>query len=166
MNQLLSHKQGEHLVKLQLEHGIDLLRNLERLLKEERNALEKRDLDAFRINTNKKEHCLQEVLLHEQEFENLLKQLGLNFDSKAIAALIKKYDADQRNHFSELALKYESLLEECDKINLINGRIIQRSQINTHQLLDLIKGATRQAETYNRAGKKRSTGGQTPIARA
>lgn len=153
-------------VRAQLNNGITLFQALKEMLARERKHLEERDFESFQAGTPEKASCLADINSHEDEFNHLLESLHIELGDKTIDRLIEKYASHQEASFAEAALQYRSLLGECDDLNTINGRIIQRSQVNAKHLLDLIKGVVKQDQTYTRSGKTQTDGGKHPIAKA
>jgi len=160
-----SHHDAEQ-VSTQLNNGITLFQTLKEILAQERKHLEERDFESFQAGTPEKASCLSDISYHEDEFNHLLESLHIELGDKTIDRLIEKYASHQETAFTEAALLYRSLLGECDDLNTINGRIIQRSQVNAKHLLDLIKGAVKQEQTYTRNGKTQTDAGKAPIAKA
>ena len=153
-------------VSTQLNTGVELFQRLSDILIDERSNLEKRDHASFKAGTVIKEECLFQIKHHEKEFNELLESLQLELGNKTIDSLIDRYDPDQTTPFTESALQYRSLLSQCDDLNTINGRLIQRSQVDANRLLDLLKGGGKQSQTYTRKGKTQTNGGKQPIAKA
>jgi flagella synthesis protein FlgN len=166
MNTSAANSQEAAQVSAQLNAGITLFQTLKEILALERKHLEERDFTSFQAVTPKKASCLTDISRHEDEFNQLLESLHIELGDKTIDRLIEKYAPHQDTAFSEAAIQYRSLLGECDDLNTINGRIIQRSQVNANNLLDLIKGAVKQNQTYSRNGKTQTEGGKHPIAKA
>jgi flagella synthesis protein FlgN len=153
-------------VSAQLNTGITLLQTLKEILEQERQFLEERNFLSFQEITPKKEACLADISHHENEFNRLLESLNIELGEKTIDRLIANYARPQSTSFSDAATLYRSLLSKCDDLNTINGRIIQRSQVNANHLLDLIKGTAKQNQTYSRNGKTKIEGRKHPIAKA
>ncbi|MBL4607184.1 MAG: flagellar protein FlgN [Pseudomonadales bacterium] len=160
------HAQEIKQVSEQLNTGIKLFQSLKAALENERHNLENRDYDSFQADAVEKESCLESISQHEDTFNHLLETLHIDLGDKTIDRLIERYSPSKDTSFSEDAKLYRARLSECDDLNTINGRIIQRSQVNANQLLNLIKGAVKQNETYTRSGKTKSNGGTHPIAKA
>ena len=153
-------------VYAQLNTGIILFQALKEVMESERKHLEERDFSSFQAITPKKSSCLDDISHHEDEFNELLKNLHIEFGEKTIDRLIEKYGSSKDTTFSDTAMSYRTLLTECDNLNTINGRIIQRSQVNAKHFLDLIKGAAKNNQTYTRNGKTQDEGRKPPIAKA
>lgn len=166
MNNPAANPQEAKQVSAQLNKGITLFQTLKEILARERKHLEERDFESFQAGTPEKASCLADINSHEGEFNHLLESLHIELGDKTLDRLIEKYAHYQETVFTETALQYRSLLGECDELNTINGRIIQRSQLNAKHLLDLIKGAVKQEQTYTRSGKTQTDGGKQPIAKA
>lgn len=149
-----------------LHQGAELLMQLKTYLEEERNHLENNNYDALQLCSQNKQTCLELITQHETDLNDLLQEQQLSLGKTEIKQLIHSYDPDNKTQLSAIAQRYETLLIQCNDLNSINGRIIQKSQLNAATLLNLIKGAVKQNETYTRQGKTRSNQENKPIAKA
>lgn len=153
------------LIKI-LHQGAELLMQLKTYLEEERGHLENNNYDDLQLCSQNKQACLALITQHESGLNDLLQEQQLSLRKTEIKQLIRNYDPDNQTELSTIAQRYETLLIQCNDLNSINGRIIQKSQINAASLLNLIKGVVKQNETYTRQGKTLSNPGKKPIARA
>ncbi|MBV1872931.1 MAG: flagellar protein FlgN [Gammaproteobacteria bacterium] len=153
-------------VSAHLGAGITLFQHLIITLKNERAHLEANDHTSFHESTQQKQQCLLLVSQHEAALNQLLESLNIEQGNKTIDLLINRFDPEKSGSFTQTAQLYRSLLGQCDDLNTINGRFIQRSQTNANRMLDLLKGSIEKNQTYTRLGKTRSEGGKHPIAKA
>lgn len=149
-----------------LQGGIKLLDQLKLLLEEERHYLEQNAYLEVQATVTKKQNCLDLTQQHETDLQDFFKEQGINSKNINLKQLAANFDPAHESALTSTARHYETLLDDCNTLNTINGQIIQRSQANTVNLLNMIKGAVKKNETYTRSGKTRSNPDNQPIAKA
>lgn len=166
MNTQPEPQQDRDQVSAHLGTGITLFQHLISTLKNERAHLEANDHTSFHESTQQKQQALLLISQHEAALNQLIENLNIEQGDKTIDLLINRFDAEKNTPFTKTARLYRALLGQCDDLNTINGRFIQRSQANASRMLDLLKGSIEKNQTYTRQGKTRSNGGKHPIAKA
>lgn len=149
-----------------LQGGITLLEQLKMLLEEERHHLEQNAYLEVQATVTKKQSCLDLTQQHETRLQDFFKAQGLLAEKIDLKQLAVDVDPAQESTLAATVRHYETLLNACNRLNTINGQIIQRSQANAVNLLNLIKGAVKKNETYTRAGKTHCNPDNQPIAKA
>lgn len=128
---------------------LHLARDLEKLLHAEEAALRGRDTEFIQNCTEKKT-----VLLTDFEHTESKRQaLYLANKDKIDDAVSKKHQ------------QLKALMENIQQQNLINAGIVKVSQEFTHQLLDIVRGISRDHATYDALGGTVSAPGNQSLAK-
>lgn len=159
------HSTRQNLIEI-LQGGTQLLTELKSLLEAERQHLEQNAYSEVQATVAKKQNCLDRTQQHETALQDFFKAQGIASDKIDLNQLAADFDPKPESTLATTVRHYETLLNECNTLNTINGQIIQRAQVNAVNLLNVIKGAVKKNETYTRAGKTRSNPDNQPIARA
>lgn len=149
-----------------LQSGMQLLTELKSLLEAERQHLEQNAYSQVQATVAKKQNCLDRTQQHETALQDFFKAQGIASDKIDLKQIVADLDPSSESTLAVTVQHYETLLNECNTLNTINGQIIQRAQVNAANLLNVIKGAVKKNETYTRAGKTRSNPDNQPIAKA
>jgi len=141
----------------ELNSDLSLTEELEKLLDQERKALETRDYDTFQKLIIQKQSMMKALELHASTRKKVLKQAGYADEKKALLSA--------ETHFPQLADKWKALgtqWEVCQKKNAINDKILQRTKLVVSHMLDMLRGENGNNKVYNAAGSTSSTNkGQT-----
>ena len=149
-----------------IEKGIELFEVLYSILTEERRCLEENRFKDIKAISVKKEACLSRISRHEHHIQQLCEQHDIEYNAGAVDQLLLISGDSAHHQQIENILNYKTRLSQCDDLNNINGRIIHRSRLNAASLLELLKGAAKQEQTYSIKGKKDTEGRHRSIAKA
>ncbi|MBK8973146.1 MAG: flagellar protein FlgN [Hahellaceae bacterium] len=137
-----------------LKHDLETLALLERLLSEERMALESRDLRALQTLTPEKNTLLDTMAENTRQRIAWLDSTGMG--KSRFLELIKAKAASVH----ALYTRAESELVRIKQMNEVNGRILIRTQQVNERLMDIIRGKGHlTADLYAANGQKTSSDG-------
>ncbi|MBV1873249.1 MAG: flagellar protein FlgN [Gammaproteobacteria bacterium] len=148
-----------------IKQGIELFKILYSILTDERRCLEENRFKDLKAISVKKEACLSKISRHEHHIQQLCEQYDIEYNAEAVDQLLL-ISGDSEHHHVENIQDYKTRLSQCNDLNNINGRIIHRSRLNAASLLELLKGAAKQEQTYSVKGKKNTEGLHRSIAKA
>lgn len=148
-----------------IKKGIELFEMLYSILTDERLCLEENRFKDLKAISVKKEACLSKISRHEHHIQQLCEQHDIEYNAEAVDQLLL-ISGDSEHHQVEIIQAYKTRLSQCNDLNNINGRIIHRSRLNAASLLELLKGAAKQEQTYSVKGKKNTEGLHRSIAKA
>ena len=137
-----------------LNDGIVQAKELNELLDKEYQSLQQVDPEPLEHITLNKQQLLSELESLSKVQDQFLTQLGYSTDRKGIESCL-----DQLGDDSQLKQKWhalQSLLENCQKQNEINGRVIAVSRRQTTIALDLLYGLTTGSKTYGPTGESQT----------
>lgn len=123
---------------------------LKTLLLRERELLERREHDELPSIIEKKDLLLNAIAQSAMQRKNTLNALGLRADSRGWQELLSTQNqlAVAKSPWQQL----QSLFEECQELNEINGKMISRSKQTLSKLLSLVRGQTAAPQLYNQTG--------------
>ena len=134
-----------------LRQDIEVTISLQKLLDQEREALEQRDYDGFNQLLGNKQQLLQQLEQHAGHRQQLLKNAGFSDDQQAL---------DQAERQAPATAKlWRTLLEQwqkCQQQNEVNERVAQRTRQVVGQVLDMLRGRTASSRTYDASGTAKS----------
>lgn len=139
---------------------------LQEALQVEAEALQQRDIAVIeRAVANKRQIALSlERLANEQT--KLLVSSGFTGDAEGMRAFLASHDApeaDLRAQWSRL----ESLMQECRRLNEINGIVVQQSQEFVQQVIHALRGQENPAtHLYDPLGRAVADTASRPISKA
>lgn len=120
---------------------------LQKLLNQERTALENREYDDFQLRIKAKNQLVNELKKHADARIHALQAAGLTNEEEALAAAELEAPIVARS-WRQLAKQWE----DCQHHNAVNERIVQRTKLVVSQTLDLIRGVTQQQKLYDTKG--------------
>lgn len=141
----------EKQLMLLLQDEIRQTQNLHESLQLESETLVTRDTDA-----------LDKVTRAKLEQLRTLELLGKQRDT-----LLSTVDGDPLNESSQLSALWQQLLSlaaECQKINRINGGIIEVSFRQSQQALDILQGKSSKSELYDGSGQTTRSASSNQLA--
>lgn len=94
----------------------------QQFLDEEKELLNKQDLESLEASTLKKQTFINDVQTSMDELKNSLNSQA--FEEKNIKAIIDLYEPQKRQEIHNLWNEVKIALEECDQKNLLNGILI------------------------------------------
>lgn len=118
-----------------------------KLLKQERTALENRDYDNFQQLLKTKNGMIKQLKQHADNRSHALQAAGLNDEEHTLSTAEQEAPIVARS-WRQLAKQWD----ECQQLNAVNERILQRTKLVVSQTLDLIRGANNQQKLYDTKG--------------
>lgn len=94
----------------------------QQFLDEEKELLNKQDLEALEASTLKKQTFINDVQISMDELKDCLN--SQSFEEKNIHAIIDLYEPQKRQEIYSLWNEVKMALEQCDQKNLLNGILI------------------------------------------
>lgn len=126
---------------------------LENCLTEERSVLESSDHNRLPTYTEQKAKLTQQL---EQRYTERLKTLQPGMtpaNSEGWRKLLQQLQDDSKLPLVALWDEVEKQLKDCQKLLLINEKIVAGLQNNVSQLMNALRGATGSGQTYSAKGK-------------
>lgn len=136
-------------------------------LRDESEALTKRDADAMQQLSQEKsgESAVLEQLGAQQT--QLLKGLGFTQSSAGVSSFIDTLEPTAAAELRKQQQQLQTLLESCQKLNLINGNIIAASKQSVETALAILRGQfTNNNLVYSAAGQPVSSAPSKPLSKA
>ncbi len=138
---------------------------LAELLKAERQQLEQRDSEKLRATVEAKLLLLQDMEKNEITRRNLIQLNGHKDDPiTGWSQLLDELQPNNDNHLQSTWAKIKTQLAECEKLNQINNKIVNRTQKSVGRLLSILKGQNEPAEVYSKKGQTQRTGNRRSLA--
>lgn len=137
-----------------IQHDLATSRQLLALLQKENELTTKRDFGLMAQLLKEKQPLIEELKLNAQQRSAWL--VSLNYQP------IEKNWGELLESLNQLDLKKQwddvkETIEYCQNINDLNGKLINRGLSSHERLLQLMRGNTQQADTYNAYGTKHTT---------
>lgn len=134
-----------------LRAGIHCATGLQEILTDERAALESQDTEALNQAATSKQQFLSKLEELEAARREICNVTGFSSDAGAMEEIVKWCDTDSLilgywNHFIDLA-------RECSELNTRNGAIINVRRQQIAGALSIVRGESRNNETYGRNGR-------------
>lgn len=130
---------SNELVAQQLAQQLSLLEQLATLLNEEKGILQQQNPEALLTITETKNNLLVTI-------ETLDKEITSSTDF---------HREKQQGLHQETLTQCKDMLEQCQQQNVINGQIIQQSQLAVERMkTSLLENHNKSAVTYDSKGKK------------
>ncbi|GGC07819.1 hypothetical protein GCM10011352_37660 [Marinobacterium zhoushanense] len=149
-----------------IEQGVELLRELEKLLQEERSALEQRDLEAIQRATSSKESLLAAIHENFTARHTLLSNLGVELSAEGWERYLKTLPGENALKLGELWQTLADALAQVQQESTVNQQIILRGQESTERLLNLLQGKNQKSQLYGSSGKSNNFSTQSRIGKA
>jgi len=125
------------MLEKKLSQQLDNINTLQELLEEEKRCLTEKDFTTLNSTLFNKQKSLQTIA-------SLDKQLTTEKNLDLI---------DEDNKLSTLKLTIETQLKECQKLNNINGKLVELSMKSNKHLMQLLTQATgKNSVTYDQKG--------------
>lgn len=160
MHSTASQQRLSQLLQNELVHTRQLLA----ILVEEYEALRKPSAEQITDISKKKLACLQEFERHTSARGRFLAEQGRPPTKAATEDLVRSCPQDSPIHDQWLEL--QSLAEQAQEQNEINGGIITLSQKHTRMALDILSGKDLTSDTYGPGGASRSDAAPHTLAKA
>lgn len=150
-------------VKTMVDKDYDISQKLLAILQNETTSIRDRDFEGIKAILLSKASLLDQLKNHADIRKQWLISLHQVADEQHWQTLIKSFDAPEvLGKWS----KVNETINECKKINNVNGVLISRSQKTHGQLLHLLKGNTPSNELYTARGNKQATRAYCTVAKA
>ena len=146
-----------------IEHDSQCCTELLALIEHEYVALQQRNLNNLEELLNAKQALLAQLDQGASQRSQLLEQHGLKADLDSLKHLAQ--EADDGKTLLDQAQHLSAQLHLCQEANLRNGRLIQASQHNTRQMLNLLRGNSPQ-DLYDKQGGAARISSSRPISQA
>jgi flagellar biosynthesis/type III secretory pathway chaperone len=147
-----------------VEREIEQSQRLLDLLRSEYDLLQKGSAQALQGLTEEKKQQLKQVETAVLKHNRFLEQLGFSADRQGTEAFIRQSGEDER--VVDAWHRFSSLLEACQKQNVINGGAVQLNQRHVTQTLDILKGISQREKTYGPSGESKPTSTSKSLGKA
>jgi flagella synthesis protein FlgN len=119
------------------------------LLEQERSALETRDYDVFQQLLDNKKRLLAQLRNNSNTRTHALQAAGFNVNDEASALAIASKEAPATaKAWNNLSDQWK----DCQHLNAVNERVMQRTKLVVSQTLSLLRGVTDQDKLYDPKG--------------
>jgi flagellar biosynthesis/type III secretory pathway chaperone len=145
-----------------LRAGVQCAAGLKAVLNTERSALEDQDTDALNSAALHKQSLLTELETHEAARHEICQANGFGSRADSMDELIQWCDAECL--ILGLWDQFVDLAKECSELNFSNGAIINVRRQQISGALAVVRGESRNHETYSQSGRGTSTSGQRVLA--
>jgi len=135
---------------------------LDAALQQEHQALEKNTSEALESATREKNALLEQLRERARQKVHLLVDLGYRPDKGAPSAFLEHNGAPAR--MLELWHRAQSRLEDCQRQNAVNGRIISHMQRRLTRMADILRGNDRSQRLYGAAGQTQNLNHNSVLA--
>lgn len=145
-----------HLFEFALRQDITHSQQLLQILHAERKALEERDYTELDNLISQKKMWLEKLEANAAQRRHWLQKYGFADDSSALETLRSTAPAVARC-WEEAAAAWS----ECQNASQINDQICRRTRLVVERVLDILRGQTSNAATYDANGSsQRESGGR------
>lgn len=142
-------------LKTLLKKDLANLEQLHNTLHSEHEALRANDASTLEQTATDKDRLLKAIRERAKTKIRLLVNLGYHPDSgESPSSFLGRTTGDQA--LIGLWHNAQSQLEECQRRNAVNGRIINHMQRRLTRISDIIRGADRNQSLYGKAGETQS----------
>lgn len=149
-----------------ITQGVELLRELQELIAQERTALEKRDLDGIEQCATRKADLLARIKTNFNERHELMQSAGIELSGEGWTAYIDTLPEKEAKLLSEAWNTLSTLLEANQRESLVNQQLVHRGQENTNRLLNLLQGKNQKSELYGSSGSRSNFSTQSRLGKA
>lgn len=130
------------------------LTELHETLQRERDAVRQRDFDRFQQILEHKDHLLNEVSNFDQKIHLLLKKVLKKPSRAAFDGLIENYKGQNSTTLRIQWQGVKRLVEECQKANEINSKIVAQMQHYYDRLSAVLRRQDPNSSTYAKNGRQ------------
>jgi flagellar biosynthesis/type III secretory pathway chaperone len=147
-----------------LNNETDLAQQLLNLLCQEFELLKSPPSQKLQELLEQKQQKLQQVEQSVQQHNHLLSSLGYSQDRKGTEDFIQQ--CPEVEQLQTRWSQFTSLLEQCQKQNVINGGAVQLNQHQVAHALDVLRGFANGDKTYGPGGESRPTSSSKSLGKA
>lgn len=148
--QTLNHSLRAELAR-QLQQERRLLSDLERLLHEERDALQQTSApEQLEQACNQRQQCMGELLRLQEDRNDWLRQSGFSGDTAGLVQLIRR--CDTQGELPPQWAQCAALAKRCRELNQQNGALVASRMRRVQGVLDILMGQGNETPsgTYSR----------------
>ena len=145
-----------------LRAGVLCAAGLKEVLNTERTALEDQNTDALNSAALNKQSFLTDLETLEATRHEICQASGFTAEPGAMDELIQWCDTELL--ILGLWDQFVDLAKECSELNFSNGAIINVRRQQISGALAVVRGESRNHETYSQSGRETSTTGQRVLA--
>jgi len=149
-----------------IDQGVELLLALEKLLLEERRALEQRELEAITQCTEDKSTLLEQIDANFRARHQWLTAQGIDPSATGWQSFLQQQPASIAELLGHSWQTLADTLQRVQKSSLINQQLVRRSQENTGRLLSILQGKNQRSQLYSSSGQSDSFSTQSHIGKA
>ena len=146
-----------------IQRDLATSRQLLALLEKETESTQSRDYVSLSKLLEEKTPLLEQLKQNAQIRSEWLASIGKKTNDRGWQELLS-YIGEK--NLSQQWQEVRSTIEQCQKINTINGNLISRGVTSHSRLLDIMRGNIHQANLYNAKGIKHSTASSGSVTQA
>jgi flagellar biosynthesis/type III secretory pathway chaperone len=149
-----------------IKSNIILLEKLLEKINEERNSIERQDLESLLDSTKEKSLAFEEVQVAFNQRIKLFEELEVPKTEKGFFSFINKLSGPQGKRLKEEWRQLSMLMNETHNATLVNQKIIHKSKENNAKVLDVLKGKRPDNNLYGKTGERKNMPYQTSLIKA
>ena len=139
---------------VQMQLQIEACRAMVEMLEKEHTALEGRDAESIQTTSEAKNAVLDRINTLDSTRNQILSSLSISQDGSGMARFIKQFDPSSSGGLLTLWTELHELAERCQKLNQINGTVIELSRRNAQRAMDIISGRSATDSGYDPEGNE------------
>lgn len=152
---------------LLFQQQINAAEALYALLKDENEALVKRDYERTSQLTQLKQTKMTEIDALSNQLVNLFATAQQPYTNDVLDRFIEEQPSQSRNTLKQMKSRLEEVTLSCQDQNMINGQIIAVNKQSAETALAILRGQFSTSElTYGAAGQPIKDKSATPITKA
>lgn len=140
----------------EINKDLSLAKKLYAQLKQEKLALEQKNISSLESITTEKITIITALNEHQLLRDNIQLQLGAELGFKGLKQIITKFNLAQHDELKTLLPELEQILQQIKNLTEINGNILAISQNQTNRIIDILYN--RENTYYGENAKLRATG--------
>ena len=153
-------------LRILLNRQVENLRELEAVLREQRDVLSRRDVPGILESINRQEECLNRVQAIETSRSDLMERisgrLGVEPGGMTLKKLAESVDPETGAELRSMGEAIRATLDDIGRVNRHNRRIIKNSLAFIREMLGAVTGKGPEKSTYGSSGDMHT--GETPYA--
>jgi len=149
------------LIKQDIHHVTQLIL----LMETEKTFLEQRQHDDLLESSQQKNTLLNTLQSSERQRKSILNDMGLEMSAAGMESLIKRIPKTWQTQLTSAWQQLKERLNECQRLNQVNGRIIHHNKHTLNRILDVLHGQTDGA-VYQASGEAKNVSNQRSLAYA
>lgn len=149
-----------------LQQQIQGAEQLQQILKSENDALVKRDFDVIQQLSQKKSEQSTRLEHLGQQQRQLLQMAGYAYSHEGINSFINSLASNLATELRKKQRQLQTLLEECQKLNMVNGNIIAANKHSAETALAILRGQFADNLMYGASGQAVAAPSSKPSIKA